>query len=123
MSFQQVHDFKYRGVNINNRNCMHNEIKLRLKAGNVCYFALSHMLKSKLLSRKTKETLYTTYLRPAVTYACCTWATKAGDENKLSIFERKVLRKMYGLVYNPDTQVWERRSNEQINQLYMGKEV
>ena len=25
---------------------------------------------------------------------------------------------MYGPVYNPDTQVWERRSNEQIKQLY-----
>jgi hypothetical protein len=97
---------------------MHNEIKLRLKAGNGCYFATSHLFRSKLLSRKNKEELYTTYLRPVVTYACCTWATTAGDENKLSIFERKVLRKIYGPVYNPDTQVWERRSNEQIQQLY-----
>lgn len=32
--FQEVQDFKYLGVNINYRNCMHNEIKLRLKAGN-----------------------------------------------------------------------------------------
>lgn len=32
-----------------------------------------------------------------------------GDENKLSIFERKVLRKMYAPVYNLDTQVWEER--------------
>lgn len=27
--------------------------------------------------------------------------------------------KMYGPVYNPDTQVWERISNEQIQQLYV----
>lgn len=54
ISFQQVHDFKYLGVNINNRNCMHNEIKLRLKAGNGCYFAMSHLFRSKLLSRKNK---------------------------------------------------------------------
>jgi len=71
ISFQQVLDLKYLGININYRNCMHNEIEV----GNRCYFAMSHLLKSKLLSRKTKETLYTTYLRPAVTYACCTWAT------------------------------------------------
>jgi len=43
-----------------------------------------------------------------VTYSCCTWATTAGDENKLNIFEKKVLRKIYGPVYNPDIQVWER---------------
>lgn len=34
ISFEQVHDFKYLGVNINNRNCIHNEIKFRLKAEN-----------------------------------------------------------------------------------------
>jgi len=78
---------------------MHNEIKHRLKAGNGCYFALLHLLKSKLLSRKAKETLYTTYLRPAVSYAFCTGVTTAGDENKLSIFESKLLRKVYGPAY------------------------
>jgi len=30
MSFQQVYDIKYLGANINNKNCMYNEIKLRL---------------------------------------------------------------------------------------------
>jgi len=37
ISFQQVHDFKYLGVNINNRNCMHNKLKLRLKWMLFCY--------------------------------------------------------------------------------------
>lgn len=54
------------------------------------YYTMKHLLKSKLLSRKTKDKLYTTYLRPAVSYACCTWATIAGDENRLNIFERNV---------------------------------
>jgi len=48
ISFQQIHDFKYPGVNINNRNCTYNEIQLRLKAGNDCYFALFHLFRSKL---------------------------------------------------------------------------
>jgi hypothetical protein len=68
---QQLQDFKYLGVNLNNINCMHNEIKLRLKDGNGCYFAIAHLFKSKLLYRKTEQ-LYTMYLRPAVSYACCT---------------------------------------------------
>jgi len=97
---------------------MHDEIKLRLKAANGCYFAMAHLFKSKLLSRKTREKLYTTYLRPAVSYACCTWATTAGHENRLNIFERKMLRKIDGPVYNPDTQMWERSLNEQVQQVY-----
>jgi len=76
------------------------------------------LFRSKLLSRKNKEKLYTSYLRPVVTYACCTWATTAGDENKLNIFERMVIRRIYGPVYNSDIRVWERRSNEQVQQLY-----
>jgi len=48
ISFQQVHDFKYLGVNINNGNCMHNEIKIRLKAENGCYFAMSHLFRLEL---------------------------------------------------------------------------
>jgi len=58
------------------------------------------------------------YLRPVVSYVCCTCATTAGNENKLNIFERKVLRKIYGPMYNLDTQVWVRRLNEQVKQLY-----
>jgi len=81
-------------------------------------FARAHLFKSKLLSMKNMEKLFTTYLRPTVSYACSTWATTSGDENKLNIFERKVLRKMYGSVYNPVTQMWERRSNVQVQQLY-----
>jgi len=29
-----------------------------------------------------------------------------------------VLRKIDGSIYNPNTQVWERRSNDQVQQLY-----
>lgn len=80
ISFQQVQDFKYLGDNINNRSCMHNEIELRLKAGNGCYFAMSYLFEAKLLSNRVKENLYITYLRPVVSYACSTWIIIAGDE-------------------------------------------
>lgn len=56
------------------------------------------------------------YLRPMVTYACSIWATTTGNENRLNNFERKVLR-IYGLKYNPNTQGWERKTNEQLNKI------
>jgi len=73
-SFEQVEEFKYLGVNINEKNNMHNEIKLRMCAANRSYYAMKEMFSSKLLSRRTKER-YTTYLRPVATYACETWAS------------------------------------------------
>jgi hypothetical protein len=96
--FQQVTDFKYLGTNINNRNNMHNEIKLRIASGNKGYYERAKLFKSKLLSKKSKEYLYSIFLRPILTYGCETWLVTKGDKEKLNMFERKVLRRIYGLV-------------------------
>jgi hypothetical protein len=76
------------------------ELKIRLNAVNRCFYALRSLFKSKLLSRKTKEYLYISYIRPVLTYACATWATIKGDDENLRLFERKILRKIYGPVFN-----------------------
>lgn len=86
-------------------NCMHNGIRLSLKAGNGCYFAPSHLFWSQLLANIVKENLCTTYLRPVMPYVCITWATTVGDKKRLNNFLKEVLRKMYGPVYYPDTKV------------------
>jgi hypothetical protein len=40
--------------------------------------------------------MYKTLVRPAVTYVCETWVLKENIKAKLRIFERKVLRRIYG---------------------------
>jgi len=57
-------------------------------------------------------------MRPLVTYACETWSSTQGDEEKLQNFERKILRKIYGPVYNNELERFERRKNENLQQLY-----
>lgn len=49
--------------------------------------------------------------------------TTRGDDEKLRLFERKVLRKMYGPVFNNTEQKWEIRTNAQLYQLYKREEV
>lgn len=70
------------------------------------------MPNSKLLSKATKGNLYTSYLRPIVTYACETWSTIQGDEEKLITFERQVLRKIQGPVRNQNGE-YERQKNDE----------
>lgn len=60
-TFQQVKYFKCLGVNINQQDNMHNEIKLRISAANKGYYALGKLFKSKLLSRRSKERLYSSF--------------------------------------------------------------
>jgi hypothetical protein len=81
------------------------------------------LFKSKLLSRKTKEKLYTTYLRPIAIYGCNTWATTGGDYKKLLVIERTILRKIYGPIFDDKEQKWLRRSNEDLKNLYSKEDI
>ena len=44
----------------------------------------------------SKLRMYQTLGRPVVTYACETWVLKENIKSKLRVFERKVLRRIYG---------------------------
>jgi len=55
--------------------------------------------------------------RPVIMYACETWPTTQGDENRLAIMERKFLRKIYGPKRNED-QTYEIRSNRELQELF-----
>jgi len=68
--FEQVDNFKYLEVNVNDKNNKHNETQIKISAANRAYIAMKKMLSSKMLSKTTKEKLYTCYLRPVAMYAC-----------------------------------------------------
>ena len=53
-------------------------------------------LSLKAVSRKSKLKLYWTVIRPAVVYGCETWVLKENITQKVSVFERKILRKIFG---------------------------
>ena len=89
MTFEKIHNFKYLGVDVNERANSHEEINRRMIAGNKCYFSLVPLFKSKLLSRRTKVGLYKTLIRPVVLYAYGARALTKKDEKKLITFERK----------------------------------
>jgi hypothetical protein len=53
-------------------------------------------LRSRLLKKDTKCKIYKTLIRPVVLYGCESWTLTIKEEEKLNMFERKVLRKIYG---------------------------
>jgi hypothetical protein len=56
------------GANINETNNMHNEIQVKKNVANRAYFAINNILSSRMLSKTTKEKLYTCYLCPIAMY-------------------------------------------------------
>jgi hypothetical protein len=81
---------------VNTDNSIEEEIKERIAAGNRAYHVHKKLLISKLISRNVKLQLYNTLIRPTVTYASETWVLKENMINKLMIFERKIMRKIFG---------------------------
>jgi hypothetical protein len=48
-SFERVEQFRYLGKPLTDQNYIQEEIKCRLKSGNVCYYSLQNLLSSSLL--------------------------------------------------------------------------
>jgi hypothetical protein len=78
------------------RGFLSKEIQHRITLGNKAYCANQFLCKSRSVSKKSKLKLYCSIIRPTVTYACETWVLKETTKDKLVVFERKVLRKMFG---------------------------
>jgi len=118
LTFERVSNFKYLGVDINQQANSHEEINRRITAGNKCYFALEPLFKSRLLSKNTKLRLYKVLIRPVVLYACGAWASTKSDEKRLLIFERKILRRIYGPKRNEEENIYERRTNAELKEIF-----
>ena len=81
-------------------------------AASRCYFGLLRHLRSKLLSKTTKCKIYKTLIRPVLTYGCESWILKKSDENLILVFERKVLRTIFGAVREGER--WRTRYNFEL---------
>lgn len=120
-TFENVERFNYLGSELNVENKISQEINRRIVIGNKAYYANVKLLKSKLLSHKTKLQIYKTLVRPTVTYGCEAWTLTLEDVNALRILERKIVRKIYGPVR--EAAEWRIRNNSEINHILNNEDV
>jgi len=93
-----------------------------ISLGNREFHANQGLFKSKLLTKKSKLRMYQTLVRPMVIYICETWVLKENIKTKLRVFERKVLRRIYGPTKESDG-TWRIKSNEELNGLIGNKNI
>jgi hypothetical protein len=90
---------------------------LNFTLGNKAYYANDFVFKTRLVSKKSKLKLYWSIIRLIVTYACETaWVLKETVKNKLMVFERKVLRKVFGPTKERDG-TWRIKTNDELDKL------
>ena len=77
-------------------NDISEEIQKRILAANRCFHDLRKHLRSHLTSKNSKILMYKVLIRPVLTYASETWTLFKTSERRLSLFERKVFRCIFG---------------------------
>jgi hypothetical protein len=93
----------------------------RIALGNKVYFANKKMFHSRLISKRAKLKLYYSVITPKVTYSCETWILKETIVNKLLVFERKILRKIFSP--NNESGVWRIKTNQELDEIIKLKNI
>ena len=77
-------------------------------------------LNNNYLNAASKLQIYKSTIRPTVTYGCETWAMTVTEQNRLLVFERRVLRKIYGPTLDNDG-TWRIKTDEELEILIKKK--
>src|SRR5215469_5332817 len=85
-----------------------------LKSGNACCHSVQNLLSSSLLSKNLKNELYRTIILPVVLYGCETWSLTMREERRLRVFEKRVLRRVFGPKRDEVTGEWRKLHNEEL---------
>ena len=75
-----------------------------------------NILKAKNINRKYKVIIYNILIKPVLMFGAETWVLSKADELRLGVFERKILRRIYGLIC--EAAIWRSRYNEELYHLY-----
>ena len=94
---------------------MQEEIKSRLKSGNVCFHSVQNILSSNLLSRTINYKIYRTTILSVLLCGCETWSLILREEHKLRVFENSVLRRIFGPKRDEVTGEWRKLQNKEIS--------
>jgi hypothetical protein len=80
-------------------------------------------LSSRLLSRNVKVKIYKTIILPVVLYGCETWSLTLREEQRLRVFEKSVLRRIFGPKRDEVTGEWRKLHNEELHNLYSSPDI
>jgi hypothetical protein len=68
------------------------------------------------VSKKSKLKCYWSVIRPIRVYGCDTWVLKESIIQRLSVFEKKILRKIFGPT-KEDNCIWRIKMNMELDEL------
>jgi len=122
MHIDHVTPFSYLGTVVNGNNTLEEEIRERIAKGNKAFCANKTLFKSNLVFRKSKLKLYCSVIRPVVVYGCETWVLKESIIQKLFVFERRILRKIFGRTKEANG-ICGIKTNKELDELFKHRNI
>jgi hypothetical protein len=117
-SLDYVATSKYLETILTDQNCINEEIESKLNTGNVCYYSVQSLLTSCQVFRDVKFKLHKTTILPVVLYGCGTRFLKIRDENRPSVFEKRVLRRIFRRKKVEVTGEWRKFHSGELHNLF-----
>jgi len=106
-------------INVSNDNSA--EIRRRILMANKAFYGLKRQFRSQFLSIQNKLYLYKTLIRPVLAFGSETWVLSKCDEAVLGVFERKILRAIFGPTN--DNREWRIKYNVELYTLYKESDI
>jgi hypothetical protein len=79
---------------------------------------LQKLLSSHLLPKNIKIRIYKTIILPVVLYECETVSLKLREEQRLRVFENRVLKRIFRSKRDEVTGGWRKLHNKELHKLY-----
>jgi hypothetical protein len=87
-----------------------------------CYHSIQKLWSSRLISKNLKIKIYKTVILPVVLYGCETLSLTLREVHRLSVFENKVLRRIFGPKREEDGS-WRKLHNDELHNLYSSPNI
>ena len=76
---------------------------------------MQNLLSSSSLSKNINIKKYRIIILPAVLYGCKSWLLTMGEECRLTVFESRVLRRIFGPERDEVMREWRKLHNEELD--------
>jgi hypothetical protein len=80
-------------------------------------------LSSHLLLKNIEIRTYKTIILSVVLYVCETWSLTLREEQRLRVFENRVLRRIFGSKRDEVIEGWRKLHNEELHHLYSSPSI